>query len=111
MTSMLLINTTCEPTNTPPGWIFGYLRRDVGITRNIMRYKYYKSVVLNDMSALIYNKMTHDFDEPLTELRLNWLNAHYTRILNDSPLADDDKALLRYKLYSHLQRVEARKAA
>lgn len=104
---MLMIDTTCTPDNTPPSWVMNYLRRDVGITRTTTRYMHYKSVLLDDLAACIFNKITHDFSEPVTELRRNWYAVHYGHIITHSPLADSDKDLLRFKLYSHLQRTVA----
>lgn len=108
---MLIINTDCTPDNKAPYWVLQYIKRDIGTTRQT-RYRHWRNVLLSDMAATIWNKLTHDMTAgQLTELQRGWYPVHYRSVIDKAPIADVDKDLLRYKLYSHLLRLNERQAA
>lgn len=100
------INTQQTASNKAPVWVYHYVRRNVGMTRN-SRYRYWNTVLGSDLSACIWNKLQHDFQQQgLTELQRNWYPVHYRHVIDHAPITAYDKSLLHFKLYSHLQQVQ-----
>ena len=100
------IDTRQTPTNKPPRWIFSYVQRDVGMTRN-RPYRYWRTVLNSDIAASIWNKLQHDFQQQgMTDLQQGWYPVHYRHVIDHAPITDYDKSLLHFKVYCHLQQLQ-----